>query len=307
MGGILKAFGITYLLIAVLMGVVFLGRGQWREWLALMQVFLYVIGGLLVFSLLIMLVLFRNRMDARFVLDRRKAFCEMRSASLQRAVPYARWLGLLIGKPRLGGKLRQAAYQGMEADWPLVAEARYDERRCQIVLRNRWRNLLVLYCPPPRYAEIAAFVQARLAAAHPPGEVRQASPLPRALWRSALIVLACMGLFALPYPFEQDIFMLIFLLCFGIATVWIVSLLGYAVLFGVLWSVGEILHTGLRFREASLVFADMPRRYRGFDSLYGDEWLQLAVCLAGLAYLAWDAWRAVRGKNPSVMEGDYGG
>jgi hypothetical protein len=26
----------------------------------------------------------------------------------------------------------------------------------------------------------------------------------------------------------------------------------------------------------------------------------------GLSYLAWDAWRALRGKNPSMLERDYG-
>ncbi len=306
LGSVVKAFAIVYLLMALLMGVIFLGQGEWRVWLDMLWLFALVTGALLVLSVLIMLLIFRNRMDASFILDKRRAFCQLYGRDAQQMAPYARWLGFLLGKPQLGGKFNKLVRQAVEYDWAQISAAHYQAQRYRIVLRNGWRTLLILYCPAPRYAEIAAFVERHIKAAHPPRQPRPASPLPRILWRSVLIVLASASLFALPYPFEQDVFFLIFLLCFGFATAWILSLLGYAVLFGVLWSLGEILYTGFHQRPATFHFSGMPDHYSGFDLLFGDEWLALALTLAGLTYLAWDAWQAVRGRNPSMLERDYG-
>jgi hypothetical protein len=306
MGSLFKAFVLVYLIMGSLLGLIMVGQGEWRDWLGLMEVFFYVVAALWFSSLIIMLILYRNRMEARFILNQRRVFCEMRSTHLQRAVPYVDGLSKILGKPEINSNMRDAAAQSIETSWSLITQALYDRNHARIVLRNRWRTVLVLYCPPTRYAEIADFVQKRLHEAHPIGVAHRASPLPQMLLRSLLLIGACMTIFALPYPFEQDVFIPIYLLCFSIATAWIISLLGYAVLVGVGWSVGEILYIGFKFRDATLVFSGMPSRYRGFDMLYGEEWLALALCIVGLSYLAWDAWRALRGKNPSMLERDYG-
>ncbi len=304
MGGLLKMYALTYVLMSSILGVVLIGQGDWEDWLALLPMLLAVVGGLYLLSVLVILLGFRNHLEAHFVLDQQQAFNAMRSPSLERVTPYAFWLSWLIGKPRLGRKLRNAAYQSKSIEWTQVARVRYDPQRSRISLHNRWRLLLMLYCPPARYAEIAAFVAAQQAAADAPARLAQPSPLPRALWRSALIMLACFGPFVLPYPFKLDPFIPIFLLCFGLATVWILSLLGYAVLVGVIWSYGELTYTALRSHALRLPFETQPTAYRGFELLYGDEWLALALCALSLGYLGWDAWRAVRGRNPSMLEGD---
>lgn len=305
LASIFKAFLAVYLIIALLMGVIFLGQGEWREWLDIMWVFSVLIVAMLVLSLLIMLIIFRNRMTASFILDKQHAFCRMSSRHVEKMLPYARWLEFFIDRP-FGLRFYKLSEQQMAYDWPQITTASYQPQRSRIILRNGWRTLLILYCPPERYEDIVIFVERHIKAAQSIGQTQKTSVLPRILGRSTLTILACVSLFALPYPFEQDIFILIFLFCFSFATIWVLSLLGYAVLFGVFWSVGEIIYTGLHQRPATFMFQNQPTHYSGFDLLFGDEWGALALTLIGLSYLAQDAWRAVRGKNPSMLEQDYG-
>ncbi|GEM_PF-2140919 len=299
-----KLFGITYLIMVLILGVALVGQGEWRAWLTLAQGMLYLMVGLMAATAVAMMLLMRNRMVMHYRIDNAAVFCESRVPALEHAAAYGFWLGLLIGKVKLGGKLRQAAHQSMTLEWNLISQARYDERRYRITLRNRWRDLVVLYCPPERYTAIAARIHAGLAHSHAPARQAKPSPLPQALRRSVLITLACTAPFALPYPFEQDVFIVIYLWGFSIAMVWILCLLGYAVLFGVVWSLGELVYAGWRVHTIHVPWEDGPVYWRGVEFVSGDEWLGVALCVVALGYLAWDAWRAVRGKAPSMLARD---
>jgi len=118
------------------------------------------------------------------------------------------------------------------------------------------------------------------------------------LLRTALTILACVPLFRLDYPFKVDLFLPIFIVCFSLATIWLIPLFGYIVIGAVLYVTIVIIAQGLQVHSSQSSFLG---NYRGFELLNGDEWVFMALLFSAIIYLLWSSWRAVKGKDESAL------
>ena len=300
LGSIAKLWIVTGLLmLALVSGIVGIQDGI-RAVVPIAAMMLLLAAGLFMLSLLVMLVVFGNRMRMGFVIDDRGIVARVIDNRAKTANRLAAAVGALAGKPGVAGAGLIAMHdEERSAVWTSIAAVKYDPRRHTITLRNSWRTVLHVFCTPQNYEDAAARIAANVAtAARPPVDRR--NPLWTALGLTVVVLLATLPLFAMPHPFEPHLFAVIFTLCFALATVWLVPLMAWAVLGGLSWIVATILLRGIEptFNQ----FAGTSNT--GFGRLDSSDVAGLAVAAVGLAILAWISVAALRGWIPSLLMRD---
>lgn len=266
----------------------------------IVEMCLTIVGGLALLSFLIMVLLFGNRMRMAFAIDERGVVARVIDRRAKATNRLAFLMGMLAGRPGAAGAgLIAMSDEERSAVWSSIVEARYDSRHLTITLRNGWRPILHLFCSPENFREVADRVARSLASVRRPAR-RVGNPLWRTLGLTLLVVLSVAPLFGMPYPFKPELFSVIFTLCFALATVWLIPLMGWPVLGGVAWIAATIVLQGLEMRTNQF----SGHRYSGFGSLYGAEWIGIAVTCLGLAILAGIAVGALRGRIPSLLMSD---
>ena len=301
-----KAMGATFLLAMLILGSVFVGTGQIAQVPMLAAVFAAAVLGLTLLGLLIMAVVFGNRLRARFVVSAQGVSYESLDNRAKSLVRLAIAAGALTGQPgATGAGLLAASREKVALPWRAVSAVRRVPQRHTIVLRNDWRDLLHLYCLPENYTAVGHFVEQRIGTAAS-GEHRSPgrSPLPGALLGTALVVSASLPLFALGEVTGLDLFVPLLAMLFSLATVWLIPLFGWVVLPLLAYI---LVHTALalvQLREFTLI---STYRYRVYESLDSGEIAVLLATFAGLSYLGWTAWRAVRGRLVPLLMRDQAG
>lgn len=303
-GGVLRAFLLAAAISAALMTLVFATQGEWDSigpiWLAFGLVGL----GLSALGLLVMLLVFGNRMHCRIGIDGDG----VRFETIDRRARFGNRLllafGLLAGKPQAAGAgLVASAREVRSLRWRGAFRADFLPRRNQVVLRNRWRRLLVVYATPGNYAEVARRIAAEMERHGTSGRVPQRSPLPRYLGWSALVVFACLPLFATVDAFEISLLLPLLQLCFGLATIWLIGLFGWVLIGLDLVIVAALLMQAFSVQESWI----HPGEHYASWSVYGSaDWGLLGLTLVALAALAWIGWRGVRGRLPALLVADFG-
>ncbi|MCB6179261.1 hypothetical protein LHP98_14135 [Rhodobacter sp. Har01] len=292
---------LTGLLMAALLGGLTAATGDTDAVLPLMGLVAAALAGLSVLFVLVALVVFGNRMHMRFVLDRRGARSEVIDRRAARANRAARVVGALAAAPGVAGAgiLAEASKQQSIA-WNAVARVRYYKSWNAIALSNSWRTLVTLYCTPANYDTVAAAVARALEARPAAAKAPRKSPLPALLLRSALTVLAAAPLFALPDLPEDALLPALLTLAFALASLWLIPVLGLAVLGGLAWmSVLEIVAQS-EVRTSTFDAA----AYRAYEVMSGDDIAILALAVVGAAYLVWQTLGLTRGKIRSGLVGD---
>ncbi len=289
---------LMFLLLSFLMAV----QGEWDAIPKVLGITLLGVGILALLLLFVVLVIFRNRFRVRFSLNEKGVWFETVDTCARAGGRLAALLGALGGHPIMAG----AGLAGMSrerefASWRGIISAHYYPRGHSIGLRNRWRTVLFLACTPENYEQVAAFVRRRVAAAAATRTAPPRNPLPRLLARSALVVLAALPVFLLPYPFELDLLIPLIMLCFALATVWLLPIFGWVVIACAAWLVVEVVVIGLEVKES--IFASIGT-YRNFEILSTADWVALLLAAVGLAILVIYAWRAARGHIPSALSED---
>jgi hypothetical protein len=289
--------GIMALLMTFLLAV----QGEWEGIPAMLLISLCAAGGLALLMLLVILLFFGNRIRMRFTLGERGVAVEMIDRRARGANRLAVLAGMLGASPATAGAGMMALSRESEfRAWRGIAEARYDARRHSITLRNRWRTVAFLACTPENYTQVEALVRAHVAPA-PQDAAKEASPLPRLLGRTLLVVLAALPVFVLPYPFELDLLAPLIMLCFALATVWLIPLFGWVVIASALWLAAEIVVIAFESHESIFTWRGT---YRNYEILNGGDWAALAVAAVGLGYLILFSWRAARGRYLSALAAD---
>ena len=150
---------------------------------------------------------------------------------------------------------------------------------------------------PKNYREVAETVKEKILQR---SENRKShkNPLSILFLRTALTAVSCVPLFRLDYPFKVDLFIPIFILCFSMATIWLIPLFGYIVIGAVLYLTIVIISQGLKVHSGQYSFIG---NYRGFELINGDEWVFIALIFLAVIYLIWSSWRAVKGKDESAL------
>jgi hypothetical protein len=287
------------IMLALVGGIVGVREGI-KAFVAIAEMILLIIGGLSVLSLLVMLVVFGNRMRMAFAIDDRGIVARVVDSRAKVANRLAAVVGVVAGRPGVAGAGLIAMHdEERTAVWSGIAEARYDPRRYTITLRNAWRPILHVYCTSANYEQAALRVAAGLAgSSRPAGAWR--NPLWGSLGLTVVVVLAILPLFGMPYPFETPLFVVIFTLCFAIATVWLLPVMAWAVLGGVCWTVGIILMRGIEPKTNQLTGG----AYTSFELIDSSDLTGLTVAAIGLGVLVWISIAALRGRISSLLMRD---
>jgi hypothetical protein len=284
------------LLMAALLSFIFLAAGDRGVFLPLLKMTGLVTAFIFILVLLVMVLVFGNRMPFSFHLDPHGVGVEIKSRAARRANRLAVLLGVISGKPGLAGSgLIGISQEAVFTKWGQISRIEWVDRKSIVVLKNSWRTVAILYCPEDLYPEIKTFVQDHV-------RVKQRiNPLARLFVRTILTLLACIPLFRIDYPFDPDLFLAIFIVCFAQATIWLIPLFGYVVIAALAFRLITLLISGFRMHKS--IFPSRPN-YRAFDVLNGDDYFFLGILLLGVCYLVWMSLRSIRGKDQSALFSD---
>ena len=289
---------ITWIVIMCLFVFIFVATGEYDAVVPILTLMTALCAGLWVVMLLVMLVFFGNRMPMRFTIRRGGITCDITSKRSKWANRLLIIMGILARKPgAVGTGILAVTQESQTFEWNRVYAVTYNERRCVITLRNRWRSLLMIFCLPENYREVLETVTNHIPRRPKKGTL-QKHPVARLLLRTFLTALACLAIFQPEYPFEVDLFVAIFILCFAMATIWLIPLFGYVVIAAVIYVTIVIIFQGIQIHTSQYSFLGS---YRGFELIHGEEWIGVALLGAALVYLVWSSWRAIKGKDESAL------
>lgn len=276
---------VTGLIMALLLSFVLAVTGDFQGIPAMLLVSLLGAVGLFVAMLLIMLIFFR-RYRVRFTVNRHGVRWQSLDQLAKTGSRLAILAGILGHNPTVvGAGVLAAARETEYVAWHDLADVTYNRRQRMLILRNRWRPVMMVICLPDNYDQVTAYVRHNVAPVQTlRAESRSWHPLPRLLWRTALVTLAATPVFVLANA-ESDIFVPLILFMFALATVWLIPLFGWVVIGCALFLAGEFM---LLFLSGSL--------YNG--------WIDLLLPYAGLLYLIWFSWMLLRGRIRSALMED---
>jgi len=262
------------------------------------QLTLACVGFVAVLFLFVIVVFFRNRMTMRFAVDERGAQSAQIDRRARAGANAAIVAGALSGKPGLlGAGLISQSSSSQTVRWSAVRSARFSPRWRAIKLANGWRAVMVLYCLPQNYENVAEWVRRALASNSPS---RERSPLAGYLLRTALVVVASAPLFNLPTPIHVEAFVPFLILCFALASIWLIPILGWVVLGGLAWLAFEIAVVATSPYHSLISDETFPL----FRLMGDDDWIGAALALVGAAYLAWLSYALLRGRTQSAFARD---
>jgi hypothetical protein len=303
-----KLFAITGFIMGALLSFMLVMTGEAKAIVPMLEMIAVIIAGLAVMCFLICLVVFRNKMHMRFRLDANAAEVDMADTRADKANKIAIVAGILTGKPGLAGAgLLAQSNQQQKAVWSAIARAHYHPSWRAITLSNGWRTVVTLYCTPENYAAVADMVReslgaaaAKAASAGPAAAKAHKNPLPKLLMHTVLVVVACAPLFGLPDLDEHAILPALLVLCFALASLWLVPVMAYAVFAGMAWL------AALEVLEQSEVRTSMfdGSTYTAYTVMSGDDYALLVVAGLGSAYLIWLCISLLRGRTRSALAGD---
>jgi hypothetical protein len=289
---------ITWMVAMFLFGFLFIATGEFDVLLPMLTIMTMIIAGLWASMLLVMIIFFGNHMPMHFIINKSGVTCDITSKRSKAANRLLIVLGILARKPGAVGTGAIALSQESQMfEWERVYTVKYDEKRKVITLRNRWRSLIMIFCLPENYSDAAETVKEKIRP-RPENQGLNKNPLYSLFIRTALSTLSCVPLFRLDYPFNVDPFIPIFILCFSMATIWLIPLFGYVVIGATLYLAIVIIFQGFQVHSSQY---DFLGNYRGFELINGDEWIFMALILLAIIYLIWSSWRAVKGKDESAL------
>ncbi len=294
---------LSALVMFIIVGSAFVASGDWADLLPLGAIALAVCGGLWLLGLAVMAVVFRGRVRMRYTLSDKALRCETVDRRARAGNRLAVVVGVIARSPQtVGAGLIAKSQETMEVRWTGAFIARFDERHRRISLRNAWRTLMLVQCNPDNYAEVVAAIERNMTRRHTAERVSKRSPVPAYLLRSALVVLGTLPLFPAADAYNTGLFLPIFILCFGLATVWMINLFGWVVMAGL--AVQGLLVVADMFTERASVLLH-GETYYGFEVLDTADLGVLLLAVAGAALLVRLSREAVRGRWLAALLDGY--
>jgi hypothetical protein len=157
---LLVVFGISFGFVVLVIVTAITWEGSWDRdtAMSLARGLGIVVIVLLLLMIFAMGVVMGNRSDMSFRLDRQGVTCATgsRERKLNRI---ALIVGMLTANPRLlGAALISTSREEELIGWNDVEQLGIHRREHVICLRDSWHDVMRLYCPPDRFAEIEQFV-----------------------------------------------------------------------------------------------------------------------------------------------------
>jgi hypothetical protein len=301
-GGLVKAVLGAAVGVAALVGLLLAVQGDWPLVLPVAGLLLACGAGLLLLAGLVMVLVFGNRLGARFVVDAKGVRYAQRDRRAHATNRAALVLGLLLGRPAAAGSGLLATLDEQQTlRWQGAFRAVAHPARHTIALRNRWRTLLWVYCTPDNFEAVQALLERHMALNGTAARAAGPSPLRGHLARTALVVLACLPLFLLAPVYGHGLLLPLLLMCFALATVWLLRPLAWVVLVAAAMLLVRMLMGAVEPRPSSFRAGITDWR---FERLSGDDWALTALAALGLVYLVWLAVQTLRARTLPALEGD---
>ena len=159
---LLGVLGLSFLFVVLLLTLIFALDGAWEGLLLTLGVVALVYLMLCVLALLVILVLFGNRIGMQFSLDSSGATSLITESRAENAARLAFLFGLLTGNFAVAGA-GALARSGARSfvGWKMVVRVEFDDIRRTIYLRDSWHTLAALFCNEENYAEAKAWALSR--------------------------------------------------------------------------------------------------------------------------------------------------
>ena len=303
-----KLLAWTYGIIVVMFSVILLVTGEPEDIPSILRIFAIVLGGFAILFVLIMLVVFRNRFQARATISDDGVMVASTSRIGKFFNRFAVVAGALGRSPGTAGAgLLATSGETVAIEWAELHRIKEHRDQTVLSLMNSWRVVVRLYCTPENYGTVLTLVRRGAAegAATREREARTAGPsqVPRLLKLSGLALFA--AALVAPIPFDVSPMPVAVALVAAIAAIWVPVIgrvagllcLGAValVLVGVL---GQGFEVHQLIPESVLEGQPAPEwgKYSGWSTLEPAEWIRFGVALAGLAGLAVIGFRALQGR-----------
>jgi hypothetical protein len=301
-GTTFAAFAISALITGSLVGLMLAVQGEWNAILPVFGILGAIAGILFGVGLLAMALVFRGKMRFRFTVSDDHIGSELIDSTARAVNRLTIVAGMLAGRPgTMGTGLIATTGEVTTLGWDGSFRAKYDPKRRTIALRNGWRRLLVVYCTEQNYQAVAAFVRDRIASRGTDRRLPARSPLPRMLAYTAMAIVASLLAFPLSDASDVSLFLLFVMLCFAVAMIWLISLFGYVVLGCIVVVIASVVADAVSMRESYLFPGET---YRHLSIFSEGDWLTFGIAGMGLLVLGALAFRAIRGRLPSMLERD---
>lgn len=126
---------------------------------------LCLIAALFFFTWLFIMIVYRGRYEAEFVLDDKGALCRTQAGQAQKSRivnALTVVLGLLSGKPAVAGAgILAQSKQQVFIRWNRLTRVKYRPRSHTILLRGGWTENIALFCTRENYPGVEQFVMIR--------------------------------------------------------------------------------------------------------------------------------------------------
>jgi hypothetical protein len=296
--------GLSVAVVVLLLGVVFGSQGDWEEVLVMARIFALVGVGLFLLFLLVMGLVFGNRLRTRYTVDDEGIVQETVDKVGKVGSRLAVIAGVLGRSPgTTGAGLIAMSNEVAALSWDGAFRVDAVPRRHLLVFRNAWRPIMEVYCKPENYAAVEALVRERMAHRRTAERVAARSPLPQYLLHTVLILVASFFVLVAYDELDLDVLVPMIMLAFALATLWLIPLFGYVVL--LTNALILLAFAGELFEESTSLFR-RGETYRQYEVFSDSDWAYLIAALLGLGYLSWLSIRAVRGKLLSLLVRDQG-
>jgi hypothetical protein len=297
----LTNFGLLFAVAGALIGALFAfifamtGQGgaipKMIEWTASLTASAFLL------ALLVSLIVYGNSLNICFTIDASGAQAEVtdkRPRIATRAVAAFSWVADRFGLA--GSGLIAETSSRQEISWDDVAGAHFHPLWRTISLSNGWHIALILFCTRANYDAIAAAVHTGLAARHPHAFH---NPLPALLFRTFLVLLSSMPLFAMPFAESDGVFPALLVLGFGLAAVWLSRHLGWLVLAALAWS--AVIEAIALSEPRDSLFGGT---YRAYQVLNTGDGITFGLVIGGAMCLTLLAFGLIAGRWRSGLAAD---
>jgi hypothetical protein len=314
---LLKVWGISSLFLFLFLTGIAVYDWKWRAFTGMLPLVGLVSAGLLVLLILVMLGFFWNRFPMGFSLSPQGAMVVSLSRRGRWGNRLAVILGALAGKPGVAGAgLLGMAQETTTIAWDDVRRVNIHAPARVISLLDSWHVVLRLYCTSQNYDMVLKAVQSWAARG-----LKKATQAPRArgfsptrrLWLKSLLA-AVAAFLVTALPLKASPALIWSLLGVSLGAIWFLALARF---FGVvsLLLVAAILicfvGQGLeqrqtvneedfrKFAQSQGVKIDQVPdwvigKYRRYEHLHTQEWVQTGIAGLGLAFFAWVGLGALR-------------
>jgi len=338
----LKLFGITGLVMALLMTFIFVGTDEIEAVPQMLLMTTLIVGGLYILSLIIMVIFYGNKMPMQFNIDDKGVLMEVTSGKAKFGNRALVALGLISGKiGAVGSGLTSISQEKQYVAYKDIDQVNFDNNAKIISIYNSWRRVGILFCNNDNYDEIKKhfyqvfksvlktdhdgnlvqdiaksstnnFAGGQRSAVNKKNNIgselvtdnkpiissKRSSKIWDFILDTALVVIACIPMFMIQYPQEIDLFIIILLICFAVATIWLIPLLGWVVMF---FSVIAIMSAIFQLFQIIPSFFVPSETYIAFELYNFEDWFVLTLFLSGQAYLIYNSVRYISGKKISAL------